>query len=159
MKNITTITSPKSLPELAKWCETNNITFFDNVESEYFDVITDGKVNKELLIICRLEDLGSNSTSELLKRGYKIGTFREEDRHFFEGLPDMGLNIRQVCIGVINLSTGETIDWEIPDTYEQDRARWVEKHSGQICSSCGSEMNEDRDFSHGCSETICYMCS
>ena len=148
MKNIHTIVINE---DYIKYCKEIDIRFITDIE----------QVNdpKGVLVIHHVNVLGELDISKELLDGFTIGTYLTEARHTFQGLPEYGLQLCDIYVGIINLTTGEIIQWDVPDTYDEERRAWVKDHVGQICSSCGATMDEDRDFSHGCSPSICYMCS
>ena len=151
MKNIHTIVVTVENEDFIEYCGKINIRVVPDINSV--------SNPKGVLVVHHSNELGELDISKELIEGFTVGTYLTEARHTFQGLPEYGLQLCDVYIGIINLTTGEIIQWNVPDTYAEERKAWVKDHAGQICSSCGETMDEDRDFSHGCSQSICYMCS
>lgn len=150
MKNISTIYAYYAVKELKELCEKNNIALIDDLD------LLDCCEPQETLIIVSSDSVSQHRTR--LQKGYRAGMYLFTTIAKFCGLPDYG-NWVDVESGLIDLSTGNYVEWAVPDTYEQDKQSWLFAHYGQICSSCGAVMNEERDFTHGCGDTVCHMCS
>lgn len=138
-----------------KYCIKNSIKYTAGSDPMLVDHVPD----KTMIIVVN----DKLSTEEVIldwyRTGYHIGVIRYELRHMFQGLPEYGPQLEQIICGILNLKTGQVVQIIVPDTYDEERKAWVAEHSGTRTCSCGTVLMTDSDFSHGCGENTCYMCS
>jgi len=103
-----------------------------NVQMSGFDRITDSKFTWQYLLV--------------------------HDESFDNPFPDSFVSQIVISIGsasVIVLNTNKGDEFE--KAYDLHYSNLAS--SGEVCTSCGSSMNTESDFTHGCGGDICYMCS
>ena len=145
------IVSRWTSPEMESYCSDNNIVILNCIDK------ADHLKPTDVLVLLFDDEISHRTTADYIQQGYKIGTYLHEVREIFEAPGRQGLD-EKVIVGFIDLRTNEVHEWVVEDPYNAHQAAWLAEHAGRVCS-CGHVMNELRDFSHGCGDNTCYMCS